>query len=103
MPHKSRIRKSKLWQWETEGSIQKVRPGLCPGPAGALGPRPQFYLFRDLHWQRANPPNPRFCEYGTGDSRRAALTTAAARRLGSRGQSPLVGEAIKLQLVDFVV
>jgi hypothetical protein len=32
----------------------------------------------------------------TEDSRRAALTQAAARRRGSRGQSPLVGEARNL-------
>jgi len=34
--------------------------------------------------------------------RRAALMTAAARRRGSRGQSPLVGEAKKLNpLISF--
>src|SRR5580698_3707707 len=33
--------------------------------------------------------NSRFRENGTEDSRRAALTQAAARRRGSRGQSPL--------------
>jgi hypothetical protein len=37
----------------------------------------------------------------SSDSRRAALMTAAARRRGSRGQSPLVGEAETLQPVAF--
>jgi len=42
--------------------------------------------------------NSRFRENGTEDSRRAALTQAAARRRGSRGQSPLAGGAINLPL-----
>jgi len=40
--------------------------------------------------------NARFRENGTQDSRRAALTTAAARRRGP-GAEPLVGEANRLQ------
>ena len=31
------------------GELKKGRPGLCPGPAGAVGPRPQFNLLRDRH------------------------------------------------------
>ncbi len=63
------------------------RPGLCSGPAGDKSPDP-IYLFRTWHQLPAGGPDQRFSEIGTEHSRRAALTQAAARRWGSRGQSP---------------
>jgi hypothetical protein len=65
----------------------RERPGALPlDQAGAVGPRPQFYCSRVLHRPRAG----RTCSvHCARDSRRAALLQAAARRRGSRGQSPL--------------
>src|SRR5580698_1424008 len=41
----------------------KGRPGaLPPHQAGAIGPRPQFYLFRDVLVPRYNRPASRSCQ-----------------------------------------
>src|SRR5580692_2584677 len=63
------------------GLCWKRRQGALPlDPAGAVGPRPQFYLFRDWHWAHGESIGSQFCENGTENSRRAALMTAEARR-----------------------
>src|ERR1700734_537903 len=58
-----------------EVGFERLRPGLCPGQAGAVTP-----------WRAAHDgPRPDFICAETGDSRRAALTQAAARRRGGQG------------------
>jgi hypothetical protein len=76
------------------------KPGALPlDPAGAIGPRTHFILFRDRHRLRDRKPSPKLCEIHTEDPSRAALTQAAARRRGP-GAEPLVGEAIKPQPIS---
>ncbi|MEJ0047337.1 MAG: APC family permease [Rhodospirillales bacterium] len=93
------------------GGAAKVRPGLCPGPVtlggvlrttGPVGPRPHFICSESgIGCELVAKSHVSLDR--TEDSRRAALTTAAARRRGSRGRSPLVGEAINIQLNDFIL
>src|SRR5271170_4309615 len=85
----------RTWCWRCAPSnvqakiLKEKARGSAPGPRWGRRPQTPFYLFRGWHWLRDSWPNELLCENSTEDSRRAALTQAAARRRGSRGQSPI--------------
>jgi len=77
---------------EGAGKVQEGRPGLCPGPAGAVGPRPRFYrrtsvpLTLSVYTQALSGPR---CLESSGVKRPVRwVRKAGSRKKG--GQAPLL-------------